>query len=98
MSPAAEAVLSTAPRAAQWLAERTEYAGRELGDCVELQPGKLGGVPVLKGTRMSVAQVLAELGEGRSVTEVAEDFDLDVALVKRFVSGLSVCLDRTVAP
>ena len=87
------AVLSSRPE--QWLAERTEYAARELHECVEFDPGKRGGVPMLKGTRMSVAQLLAELGEGRSTVEVAEDFDLDAALVKRFVCGLAVCLDRT---
>ena len=87
------AVLSSRPE--QWLAERTEYAARELHECVEFDPGKRGGVPMLKGTRMSVAQLLAELGEGRSTVDVAEDFDLDAALVKRFVCGLAVCLDRT---
>lgn len=78
----------------QWLTERTQHAIRELGDCVERNPAKLGGVPVLKGTRISVAQILAELGEGQSAEEVADDFDLDVGLVKKLVQGLAVCLDR----
>ncbi|HLQ43163.1 MAG TPA: DUF433 domain-containing protein [Planctomycetaceae bacterium] len=96
MSPTpGPAALSSRPE--QWLAERTEHAARELRECVEFDPGKRCGVPVLKGTRMSVAQLLAELGEGRSTVEVAEDFDLDAALVKRFVCGLAVCLDRTVS-
>ena len=81
-------------RADQWLTERTQHASRELSDCVELSPQKLGGVPVLKGSRISVAQILAEIGEGRSADEVAADFDLDAALVKRLVQGLAVCLDR----
>jgi len=50
-----------------------------------------------KGTRISVAQVLAELGEGQSAEEVAADFDLDVVLVKKLVQGLAVCLDRPVS-
>ena len=82
----------------QWLVERTRHAARELSDCVEINPDKLGGVPVLKGTRISVAQVLAEIGEGQSVEAVADDFDLDVELVKRLVTGLAVCLDRPIAP
>ena len=81
----------------QWLADRTRFAARELGDCVEMNPDKLGGVPVLKGSRISVAQILAEIGEGQSVEGVAADFDLDVELVKRLVSGLAVCLDRPIA-
>ena len=80
----------------EWLTERTRHAIRELGDCVERNPAKLGGVPVLKGTRISVAQVLAELGEGQSAEEIADDFDLDVTLVKKLVQGLAVCLDTPV--
>ena len=82
--------------AGQWVTQRVQYATRELGDCVEWNVDKLGGAPVLKGTRISVAQILAELGEGQSAEEVAADFDLDVALVKRLVQGLAVCLDRPV--
>lgn len=84
-------------RAGEWLTERVQYATRELADCVEWNAGKLGGAPVLKGTRISVAQILAELGEGQSAEEVAEDFDVDVLLVKKLVQGLAVCLDRPVS-
>lgn len=80
----------------QWLVERTRHAARELSDCVEINPGKLGGIPVLKGTRIAVAQILAEVGEGQSVVQVAGDFDLDVELVKKLVTGLAVCLDRPI--
>ena len=83
--------------AGQWLTERVQYATRELADCVEWNADKLGGAPVLRGTRISVAQILAELGEGQSAEEVAGDFDLDVLLVKRLVQGLAVCLDRPVS-
>jgi len=96
MSSIAEPV-GLASRPEQWLAERADYAVRELRECVEFDPAKRCAVPVLLGTRMSVAQLLAELGEGRSTVEVAEDFDLDADLVRRFVCGLAVCLDRTVA-
>ena len=72
--------------------------GTRTGDCVEINPDKLGAVPVLKGTRISVAQVLAEIGEGQSVEAVADDFDLDVELEKRLVTGLAVCLDRPILP
>ena len=53
-------------------------------------------MPVLKGTRISIAQILAEIGEGQSAEEVAADFDIDVGLVKKLVLGLAVCLDRPV--
>lgn len=79
-----------------WLVERMRYAARELSDCVEINPGTLGGVPVLKGTRISVAQILAELGEGHSVEDISCDFELDAELVKKLVTGLALCLDRPI--
>lgn len=86
-----------APRDGQWLAERVEHATRELTDCVECNADKLGGVPVLKGTRVTVAQILAELGEGQSVEAVAEDLDLNVEPIKKLVHGLATYLDRPVS-
>lgn len=81
----------------QWLAERTRQAALELHDCVEVDANKLGGVPVLKGTRISVAQILAEIGEGQSIQAVADDFGLDVAQVRKLVTGLAICIDRPLA-
>lgn len=83
--------------AAQWLLRRLEYAGAELTDCVEQHPQKMNGVPVVKGSRISVARIFAEMAEGMSADEVAEDFSPDPALVKRLVTGLSVCLDRPIS-
>ncbi len=80
--------------AAQWLIQRAQFASSELGDCVERDPLKMNGVPVVKGSRISIAQVFAEMAEGMSSDEVAEDFSLDPALIKRLVSGFSICLDR----
>src|SRR4051794_31840617 len=81
-------------RADQWLVERTRQAALQMDECVELNPDKLGGVPVLKGTRISVAQILAEIGEGQSIQAVADDFELDPELVKKLVTGLAIGLDR----
>jgi uncharacterized protein (DUF433 family) len=91
-----ESAMAPAPHdaAALWLVQRVEYASSELSDCIERNPLKMNGVPVVKGSRISVAQILAEIAEGMSADEVAEDFSLDPSLVKRLVSGLSVCLDR----
>ena len=91
-----ESAMTPAPEntPVQWLMQRVEFASSELNDCVEHNPRKLNGVPVVKGSRISVAQIFAEMAEGLSADEVAEDFALDPALVKRLVSGLSVCLDR----
>ncbi len=78
----------------EWLAERARSALSMLRDCTEVNPRKCGGVPVLKGTRSLLAQVLAEIAEGRTVTELAEDFELEPALIKEFLEGISIALDR----
>ena len=78
---------------AEELTSRTANAVLLLKDCVEVNPQKRSGVPVLKGTRFTVAQLLAEIAEGRSVAEIAEDFDVDKALIQRLLEGLALCLD-----
>ncbi|MCY2994661.1 MAG: DUF433 domain-containing protein [Planctomycetota bacterium] len=97
MTIGSDSMTVPAPLAGQWLTERVQYATRELDDCLEWNANKLGGAPVLRGTRISVAQILAELAEGQSAEEVAQDFDLDVLLVKKLVQGLAICLDRPVS-
>ena len=48
-------------------------------DCelVEVVPGKVSGVPLIKGTRVPVDQVLASKDGGESIEEIAYNFDLD---------------------
>ena len=82
------------PSHEEWLADRARYAISMLRDCTEVNPRKCGGVPVLKGTRFSLAQILAEIAEGKSVSELAEDFELQPALIKEFLEGMAIALDR----
>lgn len=42
-------------------------------EAVESDPERMGGVPVVAGTRYTLAQLLAELAEGHSLIEVADD-------------------------
>jgi uncharacterized protein (DUF433 family) len=78
----------------EWLAERAKSSLLVLRDCVEVSPAKRGGVPVLRGTRFTIAQVFAEVAAGRSLAEIATDFDLDVELMKKLLESLSIQLDR----
>jgi uncharacterized protein (DUF433 family) len=66
-----------------WHNERRScrWLSYQLSDCVELNLQKLGAVPVLKRSRISVAQILAEIAEGQTAAEVAADFELDASLV-----------------
>lgn len=61
---------------------------------VEITTTKRGGVPVLKGTRFTLAQLLAEISEGRSVQELAADFDLDIDIIKSYLESLAAYFDR----
>lgn len=80
-----------------WLAERMLWATSVLRDCVEVDPQKRSGIPVLKGTRFTVAQLFAELADGRSVVEIAEDFELDLDNIKALLQGFATHLDRPIS-
>jgi uncharacterized protein (DUF433 family) len=75
--------------------QRLEYGLRELSDVVEIHNEIRGGVPVLKGSRIPVAKILAELGEDMTLTEIAEDYNVNIQQVKVFIEGLAILLDRS---
>lgn len=52
---------------------------------VESVPGRVGGRPVLLGTRMPVDDILANFDYGVSIEEIAEQFELDEAVVREVV-------------
>lgn len=79
-------------------AERASQAVLTLQECVEVSPERLGGIPVLRGTRFSVAQLFAELADRAAVDELADDLELDPALIKRLLHALAVQLDKPMAP
>jgi uncharacterized protein (DUF433 family) len=78
----------------EWLGHRARHAIIMLRSCTETNPYRCGGVPVIRGTRFTLAQVLAELADGRDVRGIADDFDLEIELLKEFLRGLAICLDR----
>ena len=49
---------------------------------VEVIPGKVSGVPLLKGTRVPVDQILASLDAGESVEEVAYNYDVKASDIR----------------
>jgi uncharacterized protein (DUF433 family) len=57
-----------------------DWSGCEL---VEVVPGKVSGVPLIKGTRMPVDQVIESLDEGETVEEIAYNHDLKPADILR---------------
>ncbi len=55
------------------------WSGCEL---VEIVPGKVSGVPVIRGTRVPADQVIASLDAGETVEEIAYNFDLELVVVR----------------
>lgn len=82
-------------RSEQQLQKRLEYGLRELSDVVEIHHEIRGGVPVLKGSRIPVAKILAEFGEDMTITEIAEDYNINIQQVRVFIEGLAILLDRS---
>jgi uncharacterized protein (DUF433 family) len=66
----------------------------DLDGCVESVAGKCGGKPVLKGTRFTVAQVFAEVADGRDVRDLARDFDLDYDILTELFRKLAMSFDN----
>lgn len=46
-------------------------------DLVEVDPLRVSGRPVLKGTRMPVDDILANYEYGVTISEISEQFDVD---------------------
>lgn len=60
-------------------------------ETVEIDRNRVGGMPVLKGTRFPAAQLLAELNE--AIEDTCEDFGLDLKLVSDFMDELACQFD-----
>ncbi|EDN68641.1 hypothetical protein BGP_0703 [Beggiatoa sp. PS] len=52
-------------------------------------------MPVLKGTRIPIATILAELGEETTISEIAEDYDINAQQIKVLIEGLAILLERS---
>ena len=69
-----------------------------IGDLSEAHPGKCGGKLLLKGTRFSIGQLIAELADdGASVRTVCENYDLDCEQVVDVLHALATGLSSPVA-
>ena len=60
------------------MAQLLETAVLDWTDCpfVEINPRKLSGMPILKGTRMPADAILQNYASGSSAKEIAEVFEL----------------------
>ncbi len=80
--------------ATEWYIECQMHGLETIGQATEIDPERRGGLPVLRGTGFTVAQLLAELSETSGVEELAEDFNLDPDLIRGLLNGLSLMFQR----
>jgi len=69
-----------------------------VNDYIEVNPKKLGGTPVFRGTRIPVRILFDYLDEGGTVNTFLDQYDIDPDLVHGFLGALrdSFTSDRTV--
>ncbi len=53
---------------------------------VEVIPGKVSGVPLLKGTRLPADTVLSNFKSGSSVEEICENFDMPEKTIRELLN------------
>lgn len=77
-----------------WIAERLRNAATMLRDSIDIDAEKRGSVPVIKGTRVPVATILAELAEDATVSSIADDLEIDSTVLRTILHGMAIHLDR----
>jgi len=57
-------------------------------DCplIEIDPSRVSGRPVLKGTRMPVEDVIANYEYGVSISEISTQFQIPATIIKELLS------------
>ena len=80
----------------RWFYECVLYSQAALRKTVEVDQKKRGGIPVMKGTRFTVSQALAELAESRGVEEVAKRCALEPNAIRDLLFGLSAAVERPI--
>jgi uncharacterized protein (DUF433 family) len=53
---------------------------------VEVVPGKVSGVPILKGTRMPADSIVENYESGSPVAEISENFDIPDATIRELLA------------
>jgi uncharacterized protein (DUF433 family) len=85
---------SSASRSVEWYFECALLGYEKLRDVVQINPQRNGSVPILKGTRFTVSQTLAELARSSGANEVADNYDIDGAVIREMLDGLSLIFMR----
>src|SRR5438552_1626835 len=77
-----------------WLAERSHQALVSLHIIVEVNPEKLGGVPVFRGTRFSIAQFFTEVADSQAIHDIADNFELNENELRTFLHHFATYVNK----
>jgi uncharacterized protein (DUF433 family) len=77
------------------LSDRMQSALDILNEVVDIDVKKAGGKPCLIGTRFTLAQVFAEIAEGKSIIDLSKDFNLNKSHIEGFLRSISICFDQS---
>ena len=80
------------------LAEQLRQAMILLDETIVVDPNMRTGKPTIRGTRLSLAQILAELAGDARVSEIADDFDVAPGPINKALEALALYLDRPLNP
>jgi uncharacterized protein (DUF433 family) len=58
---------------------------------VEIDPLRVSGRPVLKGTRMPVEDIIANYEYGVSISEISNQFQIPATIIKELLSYVERC-------
>jgi uncharacterized protein (DUF433 family) len=78
-----------------WMAERIRYAAFLMHECVQVDPDVRSGIPVLRGTHFTVAQLLQELADGQCIPDIARRFRIEQEQMRRVLEGMAIYLDHS---
>lgn len=78
------------------LAKRLAYAIKLIGDSVEIDPDVRGGLPVVRGSRITVSRIFAEIADNQRLSDIADNLDIDRETLRKIVDGISIHLDRPI--
>ena len=64
---------------------------------VEIDPGVMGGTPVLRGTRIPLSPIFSELANGLTLVDIANEFDMcdsDFDMLKNLLRDMATSLRK----
>lgn len=62
---------------------------------ITANPDIRGGVLCLTGTRITIAQVIAEIADDRTVSDIASDLGLEKYQITAILQAIAMSLDKT---